>query len=63
MPQPRGAWSFIAVAPGGVTFTYRLDRNRLRRARRREGRYLLRRNLTEDNPAKLLEFVPAARTS
>src|SRR5882672_6546538 len=36
-----------------VTFTYHLDRNRLRRARRREGRYLLRTNLTEDNPAKL----------
>src|SRR6266516_1570926 len=43
----------IAVAPEGVTFTYHLDRNRLRRARRREGRYLLRTNLTEDDPAKL----------
>src|SRR5712664_690666 len=49
------AWRLvvIAVAPEGVTFTYHLDRNRLRRARRREGRYLLRTNLTEDNPAKL----------
>src|SRR5260370_39128732 len=48
------AWRLvvIAVAPEGVTFTY-LDRNRLRRARRREGRYLLRTNLTEDDPAKL----------
>src|ERR1700748_636339 len=38
------AWRLvgIAVAPEGVTFTYHLDRNRLRRARRREGRYLLR---------------------
>ena len=43
----------IAVAPEGVTFTYHLDRNRPRRARRREGRYLLRTNLTEDDPAKL----------
>ena len=43
----------IAVAPEGVTFTDHLDRNRLQRARRREGRYLLRTNLTEDDPAKL----------
>ena len=49
------AWRFvvIAVAPEGVTFTYHLDRNRLRRARRREGRYLLRTNLTEHGPAEL----------
>src|SRR5882757_5392633 len=50
------AWRLvvIAVASEGVTFfTYHLDRNRLRRARRREGRYLLRTNLTEDDPAKL----------
>ena len=49
------AWRLIgiAVAPEGVTFTYHLDRNRLRRARRREGRYLFRTNLTEDDPAKL----------
>src|SRR6201989_2328724 len=49
------AWRLIgiAVAPEGVTFTYHLDRNRLRRARRREGRYLLRTNLNEDDPAKL----------
>jgi hypothetical protein len=49
------AWRLvvIAVAPEGVSFTYHLDRNRLRRARRREGRYLLRTNLTEDDPAKL----------
>src|ERR1700745_1158217 len=36
------AWRLvrIVVAPEGVTFTYHLDRNRLGRARRREGRYL-----------------------
>jgi hypothetical protein len=34
-------------------FTYRLNRGKLRRARRREGRYLLRTNLTETDPAKL----------
>src|ERR1700680_3709274 len=49
------AWRLvvIVVAPEGGTFPYHLDRNRLRRARRREGRYLLRTNLTEDDPAKL----------
>src|SRR5260370_2271825 len=49
------AWRLvvIAVAPECVTFTYHLDRNRLRRARQREGRYLLRTNLTEDDAAKL----------
>ena len=36
-----------------VTFTFRLDRARLRRMRRREGRYLLRSNLTETDPAAL----------
>src|SRR6202049_1903843 len=52
------AWRLvvIAVAPEGVTFTYHLDRNKLRRARRREGRYLLRTNLTENDPAKLWTY-------
>jgi len=35
------------------TFTYRLDKEKRRRQRRREGRYLLRTNLTETDPAKL----------
>src|SRR5438132_11870185 len=43
----------IEVEPRSPAFTYRLDRNKLRTARRREGRYLLRTNLTEHNPAKL----------
>jgi len=49
------AWRLVAIAvvPEGATFTYRLDRSKLRQARRREGRYLLRTNLTEDDPAKL----------
>ena len=34
-------------------FIYRLNRKKLRTARRREGRYLLRTNLTETDPAKL----------
>jgi hypothetical protein len=33
--------------------SYRLDRGKLRQARSREGRYLLRTNLVEEDPAKL----------
>ena len=40
-----------AVSP--QTFTFTLRRDRLRRARRREGRYLLRSNLTGEDPATL----------
>jgi len=39
-----------------VTFTFSLDKDKLRVVRRREGRYLLRSNLTETDPAKLWEF-------
>ena len=35
---------------------FRIDRDKLRIARRREGRYLLRTNLTEQHPAKLWAF-------
>jgi hypothetical protein len=37
-------------------FAFRLDTAKLRRVRRREGRYLLRSNLTETDPARLWEF-------
>jgi transposase len=37
-------------------FTFALNRPALRTVRRREGRYLLRTNLTETNPAKLWAF-------
>jgi Transposase DDE domain len=52
------AWRLIdvAVAARGASFTYRLDRDKLRQIRRREGRYLLRTNLTESDPAKLWHF-------
>jgi transposase len=52
------AWRLIAldVAADTATFTYRLDRKKLRQARRREGRYLLRTNLTEGDPAKLWSY-------
>ncbi len=38
------------------TFTFELRRDRLRRARRREGRYLLRSNLTGEDPATLWPY-------
>ncbi len=52
------AWRLIAIdmAENAVGFSYRLDRDKLRQARRREGRYLLRTNLTEDDPAKLWSY-------
>ena len=40
-----------AVSP--ETFSYRLRKDRLRQLRRREGRYLLRTNLSGDDPAQL----------
>jgi Transposase DDE domain len=56
--QAPTAWRLVAVAvpKGGSTFSYRLDRNKLRQARRREGRYLLRTNLTENDPAQLWSY-------
>jgi Transposase DDE domain len=52
------AWRLIEVdvPKHGASFTYRLDRDKLRQVRRREGRYLLRTNLTESDPAKLWQF-------
>jgi transposase len=53
--QARTAWRLITidVAADSATLSYRLDRAKLRRARRREGRYLLRTNLIDDDPARL----------
>jgi hypothetical protein len=52
------AWRLIkiVVASAGADFTYQLDRKKLRQVRRREGRYLLRTNLTEHDPAKLWAY-------
>ena len=49
------AWRLIEVevAKPKAALTYRLHKEKLRRVRRREGRYLLRTNLTESDPAKL----------
>jgi hypothetical protein len=52
------AWRLVdvAVAPAGATFNFALDRAKLRQARRREGRYLLRTNLCGKDPAELWRF-------
>ena len=52
----RGGWSRSQSPHAPARFTYRLDREKLRQVRRREGRYLLRTNLTEADPAKLWQF-------
>ena len=59
------AWALVQVTfpappPKGerarrVDLTFTLDKAKLRRVRRREGRYLLRSNLTETDPARLWE--------
>jgi hypothetical protein len=46
----------IEMAEQGASFSYRLNRDKLRQIRRREGRYLLRTNLTESDPAKLWSY-------
>ena len=57
------AWALVDIrvpVPGEAvtpeTFTVRLRRDRLRQARRREGRYLLRSNLTDEDPATLWTY-------
>jgi transposase len=56
--QAPSAWRLVnlAVDPQAGAFTYRLDKNKLRVVRRREGRYLLRSNLTASDPAQLWTF-------
>ena len=58
------AWRLVGIkvpnarnwAKGCTTFGYWLKRDKLRQARRREGRYLLRTNLTENDPAQLWSY-------
>ena len=52
------AWRLVKTEVDKKTgaLTYSLDRDKLRKVRRREGRYLLRTNLTEDDPAKLWQY-------
>jgi hypothetical protein len=51
----RVAWRLIdvEVAPKAATSAFALNRDKLRKTRRREGRYLLRTNLCDEDPAKL----------
>lgn len=52
------AWRLIdiTIPKSGATFSYALNRKKLRIIRRREGRYLLRTNLTETDPAQLWTY-------
>ena len=59
----RAAWRLIDITlpesktrSAHVTFSFRLNRQKLRAVRRREGRYLLRTNLTGQPPAQLWQF-------
>lgn len=61
--QAPSAWRLVAVRTPGKdeeinerTFTWRLRKKKLRQVRRREGRYLLRTNLTEEDPARLWQY-------
>ena len=49
------AWRLVdvKVEEGAASFSYRLNREKLRVVLRREGRYLLRTNLTDTDPVKL----------
>jgi transposase len=58
----RAAWRLLelqlppAGQKGAATFSFRLNRDQLRQARRREGRYLLRTNLCGRDPGELWQF-------
>ena len=51
-------WRLIDIEVDKATgaLTYQLNRERLRKVRRREGRYLLRTNLTQTDPVKLWNY-------
>jgi transposase len=56
--KARAAWRLVDVEvdPRIATFSYALNREKLRQVRRREGRYLLRTNLCGREPAELWRF-------
>src|ERR1700675_4806026 len=56
--KARAAWRLIDIdiAPSGTAFSLTLNREKLRQVRRREGRYLLRTNLGDRDPADLWQF-------
>jgi hypothetical protein len=52
------AWRLVDVAidKEQSSFSFRLNRKKLRKVRRREGRYLLRTNLSDSDPAQLWQY-------
>ena len=54
--QSPSAWRFVQVDILKEAFRFSLRKDRLRKARRREGRYLLRTNLVGRDPAEMWEF-------
>ena len=56
--QTPSAWRLVTVAveAQAARFTYQLRKDKLRTVRWREGRYLLRSNLTDTDPSKLWTF-------
>ena len=46
----------VEVPPEGTQFQFSLCRDKLRLVRKREGRYLLRTNMAQTDPARLWEF-------
>ncbi len=61
--QAPAAWRLVAIRVpthgeeiNAQTFYFRLRKKKLREVRRREGRYLLRTNLTEEDPGKLWRY-------
>ena len=56
--KARAAWRLIDIdiVPSGTAFSFTLNREKLRQVRRLEGRYLLRTNLADRDPADLWQF-------
>jgi hypothetical protein len=52
------AWRLVDIKVDKVhpSFTFTLNRKKLKKTRRREGRYLLRSNLTDKDPAQLWQY-------
>lgn len=57
-PTIEAGWRLVEVRvhDQAPTFTYALRKDKLREVRRREGRYLLRTNLTASDPAELWRY-------
>jgi len=56
LPEPQASGTTPESAVDVVNFSFRLDRQKLRQVRRREGRYLLRTNLCGRDPDELWQF-------